>query len=83
MDSFARDIIALIAGRAKIPVDEITPDTALAEIDIQSLDLAEIIFDLEEKFGIVIELNTAEATSSLSNVGDIIEAVRGLVQARA
>ncbi len=83
MDSFARDIIALIAGRAKIPVDEITPDTALAEIDIQSLDLAEIIFDLEEKFDIVIELNTAEATSSLSNVGDIIEAVRGLVQARA
>ena len=39
----------------------------------------EIIFDLEEEYGIEIEMNTVDAWSSLKNVGDMVEAVRVLI----
>ena len=39
-----------------------------------------IIFDLEEAYGIEIEMNTVEAWSNLKTVQDMIEAVRGLIE---
>jgi nodulation protein F len=45
--------------------------------------LTEIVFDLEEAYGIEIEMNTVEAWSQLKNVGDIVAAVRKLVDAKA
>ena len=52
-------------------------------LGIHSLELTEIIFDLEEAYGIEIEMNTVEAWSNLKNVGDIVEAVRGLIAKKA
>ena len=49
-------------------------DTELDELGIHSLELTEIVFDLEEAYGIEIEMNTVEAWSKLKNVGDIVEA---------
>ena len=79
MDQLAEDVIQKIKAHADPEVGEITVATELSELGIHSLELTEIIFDLEEAYGIEIEMNTAEAWSKLSNVGDIIEAVRGLI----
>ena len=79
MDQLAEDVIQKIKAHADPEVGEITVDTELNELGIHSLELTEIIFDLEEAYGIEIEMNTAEAWSKLTNVGDIIEAVRGLI----
>ena len=51
------------------------PDSILADLDIQSLELAEIIFELEEEFDIEIELNAAAAWERLKTVGDVAAAV--------
>ena len=58
---------------------DITLETDLKDLGIHSLELTEIIFDLEEAYGIEVEMNTAEAWSKLSNVGDIVNAVRVLI----
>jgi len=79
MDQLALDIIGKIKPHADPEIGEITTDTELTDLGIHSLELTEIIFDLEEAYGIEIEMNTAEAWSKLSNVGDIVEAVRALV----
>lgn len=79
MDQLAEDVIQKIKAHSDPEVGEITLETELSELGIHSLELTEIIFDLEEAYGIEIEMNTAEAWSKLSNVGDIIEAVRGLI----
>jgi nodulation protein F len=79
MDQLALDIVGKIKAHADPEIGEITPDTALGDLGIHSLELTEIIFDLEEDYGIEIEMNTAEAWSKLSNVGDIVDAVRALV----
>ncbi len=83
MDQLAEDVIQKIKVHADPEVGEITVATELNELGIHSLELTEIIFDLEEAYGIEIEMNTAEAWSKLTNVGDIIEAVRGLIAKKA
>ena len=58
-------------------------DTELTSLGIHSLELTEIIFDLEEAYGIEIEMNTVEAWSKLKNVHDMVEAVRALIEEKA
>jgi nodulation protein F len=78
-DQLATEIIDKIKAHAEPEAGEITIETELNTLGIHSLELTEIIFDLEEAYGIEIEMNTAEAWSNLKNVGDIVEAVRGLI----
>jgi len=79
MDQLAQDIIAKIKAHADPEIGELTPETELKDLGIHSLELTEIIFDLEEAYGIEIEMNTSEAWSKLTNVGDIVQAVRDLI----
>lgn len=71
--------IRIIADKANIEPETLKPDTVLTDLDIQSLDMAEIIFDLEDEFDIEIEMNTANAWDNLKTVGDVVDAVSGLV----
>ena len=79
-DELATEIIAKIRAHAEPGGEEITTNTELTALGIHSLELTEIIFDLEEQYGIEIEMNTVEAWNNLKNVGDIITAVRGLIE---
>ena len=78
-DQLAQEIIDKIKAHAEPDGGEITLKTELTELGIHSLELTEIIFDLEEAYGIDIEMNTVEAWGNLKNVGDMVEAVRELI----
>jgi nodulation protein F len=78
-DQLAEDIISKIKVHAEPDGDEIGLDTELTALGIHSLELTEIIFDLEEAYGIEIEMNTVDAWSNLKNVGDMVDAVRVLI----
>jgi nodulation protein F len=78
-EKLAKSIISKIEAHASPDVGEISLDTELTELGIHSLELTEIIFDLEDEFGIEVDMNTSDAWNSLNNVGDIVEAVRGLI----
>jgi nodulation protein F len=82
-DELADDIIAKIRAHADSGGEAITANTELTALGIHSLELTEIIFDLEEAYGIEIEMNTVDAWSNLKNVGDIVEAVRALIAKKA
>jgi nodulation protein F len=79
-DKLAREIIEKIKAHADPERGEITTATELTELGIHSLELTEIVFDLEEAYGIEIEMNTVEAWNNLKNVGDIVTAVRALIE---
>lgn len=81
-DQLETEIIDRIKVQADPEAGEVTPETELTALGIHSLELTEIIFDLEEKYGIEVDMNAAEAWSSLKNVGDIVEAVRKLIAAK-
>ncbi|MET2831077.1 acyl carrier protein [Mesorhizobium shangrilense] len=86
-DQLTNEIIAMIKNRAAseggniAPASsgEITAATGLTSLGIDSLGLADVLWDLEQAYGIKIEMNTSEAWSDLQNVGDMVEAVRGLL----
>lgn len=80
MDDLAKDIIAKVQAHADPGAGEVTPETELTALGIHSLELTEIIFDLEEAYGIEIEMNTVDAWSKLKNVGDMVTAVRTLIE---
>ena len=90
------EIKAIVAKRVEVPVEQVTHDTRLEDLGAGSLEVIEIVYDIEEKFGIsvpikpgesslVLETETDGARSSvkLETIGDIARAVRSLVDAKS
>jgi nodulation protein F len=82
-DALASTVISKVKARASPELGEVTAATELSELGIHSLELTEIVFELEDEFGIEIEMNTVDAWANLANVGDIVAAVRALVEKKA
>jgi acyl carrier protein len=49
------DIIALIAKETGLPTEQLVPEATLATLDIASLDLVSMLFELEDQYGIEIQ----------------------------
>ncbi|GLR46183.1 hypothetical protein GCM10007880_67010 [Mesorhizobium amorphae] len=77
-DQLATEIIEKIKAHADTGT-EITVDTKLGDLGIHSLGLTDIVFDLEEAYGIAIEIDSMGAWNNLKNVGDLVEATRTLI----
>lgn len=73
----------VIASQLRVAPETIARDTHLDELGANSLQLVEIIVELEETFDVAIEENASEAWASLKDVGAIIDAVAKLVEAKA
>lgn len=82
-NDIAARTIDMVTSRSGMEAGKITRDTELAEIGVTSLELTEIVMDLEDLFDIRIDLNAAEAWDTLRNVGDIVDAIEKLVNARS
>ena len=80
MADVANDVIAIIAK--KVPGDrkDIGLTDNLQELGLESIDALEMIFDLEEKFGIQIPYNANSAARNFATVGDVVKAIEGLVE---
>ena len=86
MASTQEEIIEIIAKQATVEREKITPEATMDDLAIESLDLVEIIFAIEEKFDIAIPYNANDPSatgSDLNTVADVIEAVDKLVQQKA
>ena len=59
--------------------NDIGLSTALTDLKIESLDLAMIVFDIEDSFGIEIPYNANEEAADFKTVGSVVERVRSLV----
>ncbi|CDX57619.1 acyl carrier protein Nodulation protein F1 [Mesorhizobium plurifarium] len=74
-DQLTTEIIEKTKARADTE-NEITVAIQLGDLGIHSLELSEIMLDIEEAYGIEIMLDTAEAWNKLSNADDVVEATR-------
>jgi acyl carrier protein/nodulation protein F len=79
MDEVATKIIEILKKHMKEPRDDIGPTTALTDLEIESLDLAMIVFDIEDSFGIEIPYNANEEAADFKTVGSVVERVRSLI----
>ena len=70
------DIKSIISKQVGIPVAQLNADSRLDAIGVESLDVIEIIFALEEKYKIAIEINANETTPlAFETIGQVAAAV--------
>ena len=79
MDDVADKIIAILKKNMKEPPETISLDTKLSDLEIESLDLAVIVFDIEDTFGIQIPYNANEEMTDFSTVGSVVDRVKALI----
>ena len=75
-------VVAIIAEQAVLEPGDVTMDSTLDDLGIDSLGLVESIFAIEEEFDISIPFNANEPTQSdfdISSVQSIISGIEALI----
>lgn len=78
-------VISIIAAQAVLDVADVSMDSTLDSLGIDSLGLVESIFAIEEAFDISVPFNANDPSKSdfdISSVAAIVAAVEGLVAAQ-
>ncbi len=81
-DEITQKIRAIIAAQALIEPDDLDDSASLETLGLDSLALLEVVFAIEEQFGISIPFNANDSAGQsfdTSSVGGMIEAFRGLI----
>lgn len=79
-------VIAILARQAVLDVSDVTPDSTLESLGIDSLGLVEAIFAIEEAFDISVPFNANDPARSgfdMTSVASVVSAVEGLVAQKA
>ncbi len=78
-------IIEIIAEQAVLEPSDVSMDSTLEDLGIDSLGLVESIFAIEEAFDISVPFNANDPSESdfdISSVSSIIDAVTQLIKAK-
>ena len=78
-------VIAIIAEQAVLEPSDVTAQSTLEDLGIDSLGLVESIFAIEEEFDISIPFNANEPSQSdfdISSVAAIVEGIEKLIAER-
>ena len=83
MDEVATKIVDILKKNMKEPPETIALDTKLSDLEIESLDLAVIVFDIEDAFNIQIPYNANEEVQDFSTVSSVVDRVKALIAQKA
>lgn len=81
-DSVKDKVVEIVAEQAVLDVSDVTMDSTLEDLGIDSLGLVESIFAIEEAFDISVPFNANDPEASafdISSIAAIVKAVEGLV----
>ena len=81
-DNVEQKIISILSQQALIDETEISLESTPADLSLDSLNIVEIIFSIEEMFDIKIPFNANEPTESefiIDNVSTIVASVEELI----
>lgn len=82
MTQLVDEILDIVAQKAMIDRSRLTPDAKLADLQIASLDVVEIVFALEDKFQIQIPFNANSTNMEFETVGEVIAVAEKLIEAK-
>ncbi|MBV9215036.1 MAG: acyl carrier protein [Acidobacteria bacterium] len=72
----AERVIRVFANFKKVPPEEIKPETTFEELQLDSLDGMNLIFELEEEFDLMVP---DDKVQSMKSVGEAIEGIQYLL----
>jgi acyl carrier protein len=82
MIDVAAEVLAIIARKLPDEGRKIELSDRLDDLGIDSFGAVEMIFDLEEKFDIQISYNSNDARPEFETVGDVVEAIKKIVNGK-
>lgn len=89
------EIKRIISKDLRIPIEQLTDDTGLGDLGAESMRIIEIVYDIEEKFGISIPFRpgdgflpnsdaaATESTVQLGTIAEIACIVKSLIDAKS
>jgi acyl carrier protein len=84
-DSAARleeEVLVVLSDYLGVPVSDLKPEKSLEDLGADSLDFAEILFEIEEKFDVKSPLDLPELRQKIQSVGDVLRLTGELVAAK-
>jgi acyl carrier protein len=69
------EILDIVAQKASLDRSKLTTDAKLADLNVSSLDMVEVIFALEDKFSIQLPFNANATGTDILTIGDVIAMV--------
>ena len=66
----ADDVLAIVASEAGVDAAALKPDATLANLDISSLDVVSVLFELEDRYGVEVDPESIPPTSTISQFVD-------------
>lgn len=85
-EDVAAGVARIIAEQAMVDVGDITPETRLEELGLDSLALVEVVFGVEETFDVSVPYNANDPSESdfkLDTVAEVIAGVESLIAGKA
>ena len=85
MASVSEQVIGIIADQALLEPGDVSLESTLEDLGIDSLGLVESIFAIEETFDVSVPFNANEPGAGqfdISTVGTIVKEVEGLIAAK-
>lgn len=77
------DVIEIICEvRSELNASELSKDTQFDTLGLSSLELTEVILELEERHEVEIDISTVDAADSLKTVGDIVTTLEELLKSK-
>ncbi|GFE50216.1 phosphopantetheine-binding protein [Roseobacter cerasinus] len=76
-------VIAIIAEQAVLEPSDISVDSSLEELGIDSLGLVESIFSIEEEFDITVPFNANEPQASDFDISTVASIISGIERLQA
>ncbi len=77
------DVIEIICEvRSELNASDLSKDTKFDTLGLSSLELTEVILELEERHEVEIDISTVDAADSLKTVGDIVEVLEDLLKSK-
>jgi len=78
-EDIERQVIEIVARKKKLTADAVTLDSTFSALSIDSLDAADLLFAVEDAFGVLVP---DDAAQSMRTVGQVVEGVRRLIAER-
>jgi acyl carrier protein len=76
-------VIAIIAEQALLEPEDVTPDSTLESLGIDSMGVVESIFAIEEAFDITVPFNANNPTDSDFDITSVASIIKGIERLKA
>lgn len=80
IEDIVTDLLSIIRAHTKSVGEGWSAATTIEETGVDSFDFVELIFDIEDKYGVNIDLNANTSAADITTVADVASLVQAAIK---